>query len=115
MLRVHDKKVGVEGAAMSSTLDELAREGARRMLAAALEAEVAAYVEEHQEERDEQGHRLVVRNGKAQARKLTLGAGTVELQAPRIDDRRVDESGRRQRFTSEILPPYMRLAERARE
>src|SRR5215203_3763130 len=116
MLKVHDKRVGVEGAAMVSTLDELAREGARRMLAAAaLEAEVAAYVEEHQAERDDQGHRLVVRNGKAQARKLTLGAGTVELQAPRIDDRRVDEAGRRQRFTSEILPPYMRRSPKVAE
>src|SRR5215203_5643788 len=115
MLKVHDKRVGVEGAAMVSTLDELAREGARRMLAAALEAEVAAYVLEHQAERDDQGHRLVVRNGKAQARKLTLGAGTVELQAPRIDDRRVDEAGRRQRFTSEILPPYMRRSPKVAE
>jgi putative transposase len=96
---------------MVSTLDELAREGARRMLAAALEAEVAAYIEEHQHERDELGHRLVVRNGKAQARTLTLGAGTVELQAPRVDDRRVDEAGQRQRFTSDILSPYMRVAE----
>ena len=115
MVKVHDKRVGVEGAAMMSTLDELAREGARRMLVAALEAEVAAYLEEHQQERDELGYRLVVRNGKAQARKLTLGAGTVELQAPRIDDRRVDPAGQRQRFTSEILPPYMRRSPKVAE
>ena len=115
MLKVHDKRVEVKGAAMASTLDELAREGARRMLAAALEAEVAAYIEQHQDERDEQGHRLVVRNGKAQARTLTLGAGTIELEAPRIDDRRVDETGRRQRFTSEILPPYMRRSPKVAE
>jgi transposase-like protein len=100
---------------MTSTLDELAREGARRMLAAALEAEVAAYIEAHQYERDEGGHRLVVRNGKAQARTVTLGSGTVQVQAPRVDDRRVDETGQRQRFTSQILPPYMRRSPKVAE
>ena len=50
----------------------------------------------------------MVRNGRAQARKLTLSAGTVELNAPRVNDRRRDEQGRRQRFTSRILPPYLR-------
>ncbi len=67
-------------------LDEIARTGARRMLIAALRSE--AYVARHREERDERGHALVVHNGQAQARKLTLGAGTVELRAPRVDDRR---------------------------
>jgi transposase-like protein len=118
MLKVHDKAAGAEGVAeetMTSTLDELAREGARRMLAAALEAEVAAYIEAHQYERDEGGHRLVVRNGKAQARTVTLGSGTVQVQAPRVDDRRVDETGQRQRFTSQILPPYMRRSPKVAE
>jgi putative transposase len=92
---------------VSLTLDEIAREGARRMLAAALEAEVAAYLERYRDERDERGHALVVRNGRARPRKITLGSGTVEIQAPRAGDRRVVE-GERQRFTSEILPPYMR-------
>jgi putative transposase len=93
----------------------LAREGARRMLMAALEAEVAAYIEEHQQERDARGHRLVVRNGKAQARTIVLGSGAVEIQAPRVDDRRIDEQGQRQRFTSEILPPYMRRSPKVAE
>jgi putative transposase len=115
MLKVHEKSPGGEGETMGLTLDAIAREGARRMLAAALEAEVASYIEQHQHERDEEGHRLVVRNGKAQARKLTLGAGTVELQAPRIDDRRVDATGQRQRFTSQILPPYMRRSPKVAE
>jgi putative transposase len=115
MLKVHDKSVLGEGEPLASTLDELAREGARRMLAAALEVEVAAYIEEHQHELDEQGHRRVVRNGKAQARTVTLGAGTVQVQAPRVDDRRIDETGQRQRFTSQILPPYMRRSPKVAE
>jgi transposase-like protein len=100
---------------MAATLDELAREGARRMLAAALEAEVACYLEQHQAKLDDRGHRLVVRNGKAQARRVTLGAGTIEVRAPRVDDRRVDGQGQRQRFTSEILPPYMRRSPKVAE
>ena len=55
------------------TLDGLAREGARRMIAAALEAEVDEYVRAFAEERDEDGKRLVVRNGRARERKLTVG------------------------------------------
>lgn len=114
MLKVQEKAgIGEEG--MSTLLDELAREGARRMLAAALEAEVAAYIEEHQQERDERGHRLVVRNGKGQERTVLLGSGAVKIQAPRVDDRRIDEQGQRQRFTSEILPPYMRRSPKVAE
>src|SRR5690606_10719346 len=91
-----------------------AREGARRMLQAALEAEVAAYLVRHRGERDEAGHALVVRNGRARPRRITLGSGTVEIQAPRVNDRRVVE-GERQRFTSEILPPYMRRSPKLAE
>ncbi len=68
-------------------LDEIAREGARRMLAEALEAEVADYIARNQE-RDEHGCAQVVRNGKARPRKVTLGSGTIEVRAPRVDDRR---------------------------
>ena len=89
------------------TLDAVAREGARRMLEAALQAEVARYVEAHEEARDADGRRLVVRNGHAQARTVTCGAGTLEVRAPRVNDRQVDEDGERRRFTSRILPPYM--------
>ncbi len=74
-------------------LDEIAREGARRMLIEALGAEADDYVERHRGERDEHGCALVMRNGRAQSRKLTLGAGTVELKAPRVGDRRRDEQG----------------------
>ena len=96
-------------------LDEIAREGARRMLAVAMEAEAASYVEDHRHERDEGDRALVVRNGKARPRKITLGAGTVEIHAPRVNDRRVDALGRKQRFTSRILPPYMRRSPKVSE
>ena len=92
------------------TLDEIAREGARQMLVKALEAEVEGYVERHRALRDEKGHALVVRNGKARPRKVTLGSGTVQVRAPRVHDRRDGE-----RFTSKILPPYMRRSPKVAE
>jgi putative transposase len=91
------------------TLDDLAREGARRMIASALEAEVADYVERFADERRDDGTRLVVRNGRARERRVTVGSGTVAIQAPRVNDKRVDpESGERRRFSSRILPAYAR-------
>ena len=92
-----------------SMLDELAREGARRMLAAALQAEVAAYIDAHADLVDEHGHRLVVRNGYHAEREVATAAGAVPVQAPRVNDRRVDEAtGQRRRFTSAILPAWAR-------
>jgi putative transposase len=96
-------------------LDEIARQGARRMLAEALEAEVEAYIEAATDHRDEQGRALVVRNGYARKREILLGAGAVELKAPRVNDRRVDEDGNRQRFKNVILPPYMRRSPKVTE
>jgi putative transposase len=91
------------------TLDALAREGARRMIAAALEVEVEEYVAALVDEVDEDGKRLVVRNGRARERKVTIGSGTLAIQAPRVNDKRVDEeSGERKRFGSKILPAYAR-------
>ena len=98
-----------------SLLDEIAREGARRMLVAALETEVAAYLQAHGNERDDEGHALVVRNGKGRTRKITLGAGTIPLSAPRVNDRRTNPDGARHRFTSRILPPYMRRSPKVAE
>jgi len=116
MLRVVDDAPRSEAELLlGSTLDELAREGARRMLILALEAEVAAYVDRHAGAVDEEGHRLVVRNGHARPRPVTLGCGTVEVSAPRVNDRRTDEEGSRRRFTSEILPPYMRRSPKVDE
>jgi len=68
-------------------LDGIASEGARRMLAVALEAEAADYIARHQE-RDEHARARVVRSGKARPHKVTLGSGTIEVRAPRVDDRR---------------------------
>jgi len=95
------------------TLDDFAREGARRMIAAALEAEVDEYVASFVDELDEDGKRLVVRNGRAKERKVTVGSGTLPIRAPRVNDRRVDEqTGERQRFSSRILPRYARRSPR---
>ncbi len=96
-------------------LDEIARQGARRMLAEALEAEVQDYLDATRGERDEQGHALVVRNGHANEREVLLGAGSVAVKAPRVHDRRVDEDGNPQRFKSVILPPYMRRSPKVTE
>jgi transposase-like protein len=91
------------------SLDDLAREGARRMIATALEAEVGEYVEHFADERGEDGKRLVVRNGRARARRVTVGSGTVPIRAPRVNDKRIDEqTGERKRFNSRILPAYAR-------
>ena len=89
-------------------LTEVVRIGAQRMLTAALEAEVETYIEGLKHVLDEQGHRLVVRNGHLPGREITTGIGPLEVRQPRIDDRRVDEDGERLRFTSSILPPYLR-------
>ena len=114
MLKVMTNRQEAEAVGGLETLDAIARAGAAAMLRHALEAEVAAYLERHQE-RDARGHALVVRNGKAHARKVTCGAGTLTVEAPRVNDRRVDAQGRRQRFTSRILPPYMRRSPKVAE
>jgi transposase-like protein len=90
-------------------IDEIVREGARRMLAEALQAEVDAYIAQFSDERDARGRRLVVRNGCHQPREVLTSAGAVEVVAPRINDRRVDpDTGERARFASAILPPWCR-------
>ncbi|WP_248966143.1 IS256 family transposase [Sphaerisporangium perillae] len=100
----------------SSLLDEIVRDGARRMLAAALEAEVNAHIAELADERDDKGRRLVVRNGYHQPRQVTTAAGAVEVKAPRVNDKRVDEAtGERKRFSSAILPPWCRKSPKISE
>jgi putative transposase len=101
-------------ASAAPSLDELAREGARRMLQAALAIEVADYIERHADARDARGWAEVTRNGQAAARKVTVGSGTIEVRAPRVEDRRVID-GQRQKFTSRILPPYMRRSPKVAE
>ena len=97
-------------------LDELVGEGARRMLAAALEAEVDAYLAAHAAERDRRGRRLVVRNGHARQREVTTAAGAIPVRAPRVDDRRTDlVTGQRIRFRSVLLPPWCRKSPKVAE
>jgi putative transposase len=92
---------------IETTLDELARKGARRMIAEALELEIEEYIDRMRHLRDEEGHAQVVRNGRAQERTITMGAGAIKIRAPRVHDRRPEH-----RFTSKILPPYMRRSPR---
>ena len=115
MLRVHvDEAASAE---LAIGLDEIVTEGARRMLAAALEAEVEAYVSSFLGEVDEHGHRLVVRNGHAEAAIARHRCGgCLEVRAPRVDDRRVDEvTGEPMRFRSSILPPWARKSPKVAE
>ncbi|MGQ4420539.1 transposase, partial [Streptomyces sp. SAS_269] len=90
-------------------IDEIVREGARRMLAAALEAEVNGYLADLTDQRDECGRRLVVRNDFHAERTIATSAGPVQVKAPRVNDRRIDaETGERKRFSSAVLPPWAR-------
>jgi len=114
---VADPEVAPAGVVSSESLiDEIVRDGARRMLAAALEAEVAAYIDAHAGELDEHGRRLVVRNGHAVARQVLTSAGAVQVRAPRVNDKRVDEvTGGRRRFASAILPAWCRKSPKVTE
>ena len=100
----------------SSLIDEIVREGARRMLAEALQAEVDAYIAAFAAERDENGRRLVVRNGYHQGREVLTSAGAVQVTAPRVNDKRTDPvTGERKRFSSAILPPWARKTPKVTE
>src|SRR3954452_6273080 len=115
---VHDAAEPNENdtAAGRSLLDEIVRDGARQMLAAALQAEVAAYVDAHADRVDERGRRLALRNGHPQPRQVTTAAGAVQIRQPRVNDKRVDEvSGERRRFSSAILPAWSRKSPRVAE
>jgi transposase-like protein len=100
----------------ASLIDDIVRDGARRMLAAALEAEVAAYIDAHAGQLGEDGCRLVVRNGHAVPRQVLTSSGAVEVRAPRVNDKRVDEvTGERRRFASVILPAWCRKSPKITE
>ena len=109
---VHDATASAvdDGEPTTIDLDELCQLAAREMLAVALAAERRAYLEAHADERDATGKRPVVGNGCARRREVTTGAGAVEVKAPRVDDRREG-----QRFTSTILPAYMRKSPKVTE
>src|SRR5580658_2738477 len=106
---VQEGSSGEEENRPGSLIDEIVREGARRMLAEALQAEVDAYIAGCAGERDGNGRRLVVRNGCHQSREVLTSAGAVEVTAPRVNDKRADpQTGERKRFSSAILPPWAR-------
>lgn len=99
-----------------SLLDELVRDGARQMLAAALQAEVAAYIDQFRDQLDADGRRLVVRNGHHEQREVMTAAGAIPVRQPRVNDKRADEvTGQRQRFASAILPAWARKSPQVAE
>ena len=93
-------------AGSQDVLTDLLRDGARRLLAEAVEVEVAAWIEVHAHLKDEAGRRQVVRNGHLPERTIQTGLGEVEVKQPRVHDRRATPE--REHFTSAILPPYLR-------
>ena len=94
-------------------LTPILREGAQKMLAMAIELEAQAWLDERSSLRDENGHRLVVRNGHQPPRSIQTGVGDVELVRPRIHDRRIGDE--HELFHSKILPPYLRRAKAIEE
>lgn len=118
--------IGSPSSSTQDVLTELLRDGAQRLLASVVEAEVADYIDQHADPVDEQGHRFVVRNGHRRERTIQSGLGSVAVKGPRVEDRRivgqnedgqsVDADGRLiERFHSKILPPYLRRAKSIEE
>ena len=97
----------IEAQRPGSVLEEIARRGAQQMLAQAMEAEAALFVEKHADKVDENGHRVVVRNGHMPTRELVTGIGRVPIKQPRVDDRQLAKQGE-ERFSSAILPRYLK-------
>jgi len=89
-------------------LTEILRQGAQQLLAAAIENEVDEYLAEHADQLNQAGHRQVVRNGYLPGRTIQTGIGSVAVRQPRVNDKRCDIHGQRMRFSSKILPPYLR-------
>src|SRR5689334_19336731 len=87
-------------------LTDILRDGARRLLAQAVEAEVAAWIDAHAHLKDQAGRRQVVRNGHLPERAIQTGIGDIEVKQPRVHDRR--PAGQREAFTPTVLPRYLR-------
>ena len=87
-------------------LTGILRDGAQRMLATAIDAEVSGWIDSHAHLKDGNGHRQVVRNGYLPERNITTGLGDMQVRQPRVHDRR--PAGEKEKFTSKILPPYLR-------
>jgi len=106
MLEATTTMIDFPSAGRQDVLTEILRQGAQRLLATAVEAEVAEYIDARQHIVSRDGHRQVVRNGYLPQRTIQTGVGAVEVRQPRVHDRRsLDE---REQFTSKILPPYLR-------
>ena len=106
MQEVTTKTVEFPSTEATDVLTEILREGAQTLLVQAVEAEVAEWIDRHASLKDENGHQQVVRNGRLPKRKITTGIGQIEIQQPRVHDRR--DAGTAEKFTSQILPPYLR-------
>ena len=94
-------------------LTDILRQGAQQLLAQAIEAEVQEWLEQRTECRDERGRQLVVRNGYMKERTLLTGVGEVKVDQPRVRDRRPSRD--REKFSSTILPPYLRKTKSVEE
>ncbi len=98
----------------TSVLDEVVRKGAQKMLETALKLEVEEFCQSHNDKRDEEGRRLITRNGYNQSRNIVTGAGQLAIQTPRVDDRVLAEAGKA-RFKSSLVPPYLRRTKNIEE
>lgn len=98
--------VSLPAATSQDILTNILRDGAQRMLAQAIDAEIAEWIETHRDVCDEAGHRQVVRNGRLPKRTILSGVGAIEVEQPRVLDRRPKDKA--EFFSSKILPPYLR-------
>ena len=98
--------VSLPAATSQDVLANILRYGAQRMLAQAIDAEIAEWIETHRDVCDEEGHRQVVRNGRLPKRTILSGVGAIEVEQPRVLDRRPKDEA--EFFSSKILPPYLR-------
>ena len=101
-----DSTVLFPGTSSKDVLSDVLRQGAQQMLARAIEAEVAEWIEAHAAVTNADGRREVVRNGYLPKRTITTGIGPIEVEQPRVLDRRSQEEA--EPFSSKILPPYLR-------
>ena len=97
-----------------SPLDQLVREGARKMLQEAINAEVDGFIQQHRDRCDDQGRRLVVKNGSVPPREILTGAGPIEVSQGRVRDNSPDPQ-HRVRFTPSVLPAYLRRTDAIEE
>ena len=105
--------VSLPAATSQDVLTNILRDGAQRMLTQAIDAEIAEWIETHRDVRDEAGHRQVVRNGRLPKRTILSGVGPLEVEQPRVLDRRPKDEA--DFFSSKILPPYLRKTKRLEE